>query len=299
MQLEAVQLSKKYSSKVALKNVNFTLTEGIYGLLGANGAGKSTLIKLLTCNSKATQGEVLWNGKNVEKIKHGYMKHLGYVPQQQGMYPEMSAEQFLYYMAALKGIVKEESKQQVPYLLEKVHLEDVKSKRIGSFSGGMKQRVLIAQALLGSPSVVIFDEPTAGLDPKERIRIRNLISELAFDKIVLIATHVVTDVEFISKEILILDQGKLIRQGSPDELLEELQHRVFEITIPEAEYASLKNQFLVSNVQKRDKQIILRCIEQQEEFVKGGMHSYQEVRPDLEDLYLYLFSNQIDEEGIV
>jgi ABC-type multidrug transport system ATPase subunit len=296
MQLEVVQLSKKYSDKVALKNVNFCLTQGIYGLLGANGAGKSTLIKLLTCNTKASCGEVLWNGRNVTSMKHKYMKQLGYVPQQQGMYPEMTAEQFLYYMAQLKAIGKTEAAAQVPQLLRQVHLYDVRNKRVGGFSGGMKQRVLIAQALLGNPSIVIFDEPTAGLDPKERIRIRNLISELAFDKIVLIATHVVTDIEFISKEILILDDGKLIRQGSPDRLLQELEHKVWEISVSEEEYARCKNKYLVSHLHKRDNRIILRCILPKEEIDASHAAFCQEVRPDLEDLYLHLFSEQEAEE---
>jgi ABC-type multidrug transport system ATPase subunit len=199
-------------------------------------------------------------------------------------------------MAQLKAIGKTEAAAQVPQLLRQVHLYDVRNKRVGGFSGGMKQRVLIAQALLGNPSIVIFDEPTAGLDPKERIRIRNLISELAFDKIVLIATHVVTDIEFISKEILILDDGKLIRQGSPDRLLQELEHKVWEISVSEEEYARCKNKYLVSHLHKRDNRIILRCILPKEEIDASHAAFCQEVRPDLEDLYLHLFSEQEAEE---
>ena len=197
MTLELEGLTKVYKDKTALDDVSFSFTPGIYGLLGPNGAGKSTMMNLTP-----SKGRVLLDGRGIDELGSEYRKLLGYMPQQQNIYPELSLRRFLYFMASLKGLKKSEAGEDIDHYVRMVKLDDVLGKKLGAFSGGMKQRALIAQALIGNPGILILDEPTAGLDPKERIRIRNLISEVAKDKIVIIATHVVTDVEFIAKEIV-------------------------------------------------------------------------------------------------
>lgn len=292
MNIEIENLTMTYpGGKTALKQLNISLEPGIYGLLGANGAGKSTLMNILTCNLKQTGGDVYYDGKNIEENLIDYVGHIGYVPQHQSFYKEMTAVQFLSYMANLKGLSKKQAKEQIPKLLQRVNLEEVGRKRLGTYSGGMKQRILIAQAMLGNPSLLILDEPTAGLDPKERIRIRNLISELSFDKIVMIATHVVTDVEFISKEILILKQGELIRQGTTGQLLEELSGHVFELETSIECYGQLDNSLMTSNVRRKDDRVFLRVVGDRESIDEKINIEYtlNEIKPELDDLYLYLF----------
>lgn len=212
MKLEIKDLSKSYGDVQALKSVNLCLEPGIYGLLGPNGAGKSTLINLLTDNVKRDEGQILWNGTEILKLGKAYRKLLGYMPQQQGCYEDFSALAFLIYIGQLKGMSKKEAQQKGMELLKCVNLEEVAYKKIGEFSGGMKQRLLLAQALLNDPKILILDEPTAGVDPLERIRIRNYISEIAADKIVILATHIVSDVEAIAKEIILLKKGEVIQE---------------------------------------------------------------------------------------
>ena len=220
--LNCISKTYKKGSVKALDNFSVTLTPGVYGLLGPNGAGKSTLMNIITDNLNADGGEVVYGGENIKKLGKDYRAVLGYMPQQQGLYDDFTLNRFLWYMAALKGLKKKEAKEKITQLLETVNLTDAAHKKLGSFSGGMKQRALIAQALLNNPEILILDEPTAGLDPKERIRIRNFISEIAEDKIVLISTHVVSDIEFIAKEIILLKKGQLISHDSPNKLTKEL-----------------------------------------------------------------------------
>lgn len=257
--------------------------------LGRNGAGKSTLMGILTGNLQATEGTVYFNDIDIKQLKLDYIKKLGYMPQQQGLYKEFTAEQFLFYIAALKGVKKKEAKEQIAELLNKVNLYESRRKPLGSFSGGMKQRVLIAQAMLGNPQILIFDEPTAGLDPKERIRIRNLISELSFQKIVLIATHVVPDIEFISKEIMIMEKGHLIRMGTAEQLLEEMKGKVWEIQLTEEKYNEYKDCFKISNIQRRGQRICIRVVAEEEQLNDIDAYDIINVEADLDDLYLYLF----------
>lgn len=207
MKLEVKDIAKRYGQTEALKGVSFSLTPGIYGLLGPNGAGKSTLIGILTGNLKADSGTVLFNGEDVDQLGEAYRKALGYMPQQQALYPAFTVTGFLSYMAALKGMEKNEARRQIPEVLEMVELSDYAGRKIKTLSGGMKQRVLIAQAVLNNPEIIILDEPTAGLDPRQRIAVRNMISRISANKIVLIATHVVSDVEFIAKELILLKDG--------------------------------------------------------------------------------------------
>lgn len=221
--LEIRDLSKNYGKKEALKGFYYTFEDGIYGMLGANGAGKSTLMNLITDNLKRTSGSIFYNGKEILEMGAEFRALVGYMPQQQGFYENFSARMFLYYMAELKGIRRREAKKQIEHLLRTVNLTDSADLKISGFSGGMRQRVLLAQALLGDPKILILDEPTAGLDPKERINLRNYIRQLSENKIILLATHVVSDVETIADRILILKDGKLVADEEPKKLVEDVQ----------------------------------------------------------------------------
>ncbi len=222
MKLELKNVKKSYGQKEALKDFSLELEEGVYGLLGPNGAGKSTLMNLITDNIKRDEGEILFDGEEILELGSEFRSRIGYMPQQQGMYDGLSAREFLFYMASLKGIKKKEAVKQVDELLCTVGLEKEAHRNVGGFSGGMRQRVLLAQALLGNPDILILDEPTAGLDPKERIKTRNFIKEMAADKIVILCTHVVSDVETISKNIILMKEGELIKMAPAEELIEEV-----------------------------------------------------------------------------
>ena len=208
--LELCNISKKYKEKIALKEVSLKLDNGIYGLLGPNGAGKSTLMNIITGNLEPTEGTIKWEGKEVKELGSNYRSLLGYAPQQQGMYETFSGRRFLSYMATLKGIPKSSMEDEINRVLLYVNMVEKSNQKIGTYSGGMKQRILIAQAIIGNPKLVILDEPTAGLDPKERVRIRERIAELSKDKIILVSTHVVSDIESIAKKIILIKTGKII-----------------------------------------------------------------------------------------
>ena len=287
MELALNLISKTYKkgSVKALDNFSVTLTPGVYGLLGPNGAGKSTLMNIITDNLNADGGEVVYGGGNIKKLGKDYRAVLGYMPQQQGLYDDFTLNRFLWYMAALKGLKKKEAKEKITQLLETVNLTDAAHKKLGSFSGGMKQRALIAQALLNNPEILILDEPTAGLDPKERIRIRNFISEIAEDKIVLISTHVVSDIEFIAKEIILLKKGQLISHDSPNKLTKELENKVFEVEIQREDLKYFQDNYRVSNLCHNDNSIIVRIVTDN----PPTDCQYTTAKPTLEDLYLYIF----------
>ena len=228
MELTIQNLTKTYGNKVALREFSYTFTPGIYGILGANGAGKSTLMNLITDNVKRDSGEILWNGTDILKLGREFRREVGYMPQQQGMYPDYSARDFLHYMAAIKELHRTESRTQLEELLAVVNLSEDAHKRLGGFSGGMRQRVLLAQALLGDPKILILDEPTAGLDPKERLRLRQYISDLARNKIVFLTTHIVSDIESIANDVLLMKQGELVAHGAPDALIAAVRGRDLE-----------------------------------------------------------------------
>jgi ABC-type multidrug transport system ATPase subunit len=289
MKLHINNLNKDYGKVKALKDFSATLTQGIYGLLGPNGAGKSTLMNIIADNLKADKGSITLNDEDIISMGHRYREILGYMPQQQGLYDSFTGYKFLGYMAALKGMDKKYASQRIDEVLELVNLKDDARKKLGSFSGGMRQRILIAQAILNDPKILILDEPTAGLDPKERIRMRNQISEISFNKIVIIATHVVSDIEYIAKEILLLKDGELAAKGKPEVLLQSIKDKVFEIQVLPQEVQGVNREYRISSIHKEDDMVRARIISD----TLPNKFSFKQVRPTLEDLYLYTF----DERG--
>lgn len=285
--LDIKNISKTYKNGTvkALDDFSVTLTPGVYGLLGPNGTGKSTLMNIITDNLNSDSGKVLYNDEDIKKLGKDYRTVLGYMPQQQGLYDDFTLNRFLWYMSALKGLKKKEAKDKITSLLDTVNLTGSAHKKLGGFSGGMKQRALIAQALLNDPKILILDEPTAGLDPKERIRIRNFISEIAEDKIVLISTHVVSDIEFIAKEIILLKQGKLVSHNTCPNLLSEIENKVVEVEIEREELKYYQDNYRVSNLYHNGEKIVVRLVTDN----PPENHYSKIVKPTLEDLYLYVF----------
>lgn len=287
MELLFDRLTKHYGNKIAVDQVSATLKPGVYGLLGANGAGKTTLMRMLCAILEATSGEVLLNGKEITAMGAEYRNVLGYLPQDFGYYPNYTAMEFLMYIAALKGIPKDIAKERANELLEVVGLSNVSNKKIKTFSGGMKQRVGIAQALLNNPEILILDEPTAGLDPKERVRFRNLLSEYAGDKIVILSTHIVSDIEAIADEVLLMKKGQFVLQGTVQKLTEKANGKVWELTVSPAEARKWQTSTTVANLRHEGKDIVLRI-------VSDNMPDERAVlcEATLEDLYLYYFPTE-------
>jgi ABC-2 type transport system ATP-binding protein len=283
MELKISSVSKRYGPKLALKEFTATLTPGVYGILGPNGAGKTTLMNIITDNLAPTSGTVTYGGAEIRKLGKEYRNILGYMPQQQGIYNSFTANRFLWYMAALKGLKRREAKERIAYLLELVSLKDSAHRKLGGFSGGMKQRVLLAQALLNDPKVLVLDEPTAGLDPRERIRIRNFISTIAFDKIVILATHVVPDIEFIASEVILLSHGETICRQKPADIVESMRGKVFEVLCREEDVPALTERCKVSNITREKSGVCMRVVG---EPPAGFEHTA--VKPSLEDVYLHL-----------
>lgn len=275
-------LNKTYGRVKALNNFNYTFTPGIYGILGANGAGKSTLFGLLTDTLRRQSGEILWDGEDILKLGRSFRKELGYMPQSQGYYPEMSAREFLFYMGELKGIPRRKVEDEADRMLMMVGLKKVANRKLGQYSGGMRQRALLAAAMLGSPSLLILDEPTSGVDPRERIRIRSIISELARDRIVLLATHVVTDVECIANEVLLLKKGKLVCFGTPEELIASISGKVKEKLCTPEEIAMYQKQYGYGSLYQRQDGQVLRLVS---DHLPEQFHTVSDV--GLEEVYLY------------
>ena len=285
--LEIRNLQKNYGDVRALDGVTVTLENGIYGILGPNGSGKSTLMNILTDNVKRSSGEIMWNGKEILEQGEEYRRIVGYMPQEQIYYPQFSLQEFLNYMALLKGLNSKapEVKEQMDRLLEEVHLKDVRKKRIGTFSGGMKRRAVLAQALLGNPKLLILDEPTAGLDPKERIAMRNMIARMGKDRVVLLATHIASDIECIADKVVLLKKGRVLQNTNPIELMEQVQRHIREVHITREELEVYQEKYKVSNcIQKKDG-LVLHIIEEEEQTPADG--GLPEVT--LDDVYLYFF----------
>ena len=285
MELKTIGLTKKFGSKTAVDNLNITLTNGVYGLLGANGAGKTTLMRLLCNIQNPTSGKILLNGKNIVGLGERYRNLLGYLPQHFGYYPDFSAFDFLLYVSALKGLDEKAARKKSKELLEAVDLSRESKHKIKTFSGGMKQRLGIAQAMLNDPRILVLDEPTAGLDPKERVRFRNLISAFSKDCIVILSTHIVSDVEFIAEKIIMMKSGKILHYGNPREITAEIQGKVWECAVPAREAEIYAERFNVSNLRNTDgRRTILRMVSEEKPF-EGAVPA----EPNLEDLYLYYF----------
>lgn len=256
--LELRNLTKRYGDVTALDSISLTLESGVIGLLGANGAGKSTLMKLLTDNLKRTDGEILYNGTDILKMRTKWRSITGYTPQLQAVYDDFSAREFLYYMSALKGIRRRDAKKQTAELLALVNLTGDAHRKIGTFSGGMRQRVLLAASLLGAPDVLILDEPTAGLDPDERIRLRNYIAEIAEERIVLLATHVVSDIESIARRVMLMQKGRCIAYDTPEHLLEHAKGKIGEFRRSCDEIHTLQECYPNGELSRRGADFILR-----------------------------------------
>lgn len=286
MRLEIRNLCKQYDRELALDHVNMVLENGIYGILGPNGAGKSTLMNILSLLLKPTQGEVYLNQADIRKMGSSYLKCIGYMPQINCLYDDFTLQENLLYIASLKGMAKHGLDAGIQHLAEEVELQDVLYKKIRSFSGGMKQRAMFAQSLLGNPSILILDEPTAGLDPQKRIELRNLIARMSRERIVLIATHVVSDIEFIANQIILLKKGKLLLKATPQELLRSVQQNVMEIQVTETELNNLQKKYQISNLHYEQNALFARLITHDASSLSG-----RRVQPDLNDVYLYYFGS--------
>ena len=284
MELQLQHLCKQYGEKRAVNDVTATLSPGVYGLLGANGAGKSTLMRMICGVLKPTSGYIRLNGKTIEDLGEHYYAQLGYMPQDFGFYPDFTAREFMRYMAAVKGIDKRKVKSRTEELLHMVNLTEVADKKVKSYSGGMKQRLGIAQAELNNPSILILDEPTAGLDPKERVRFRNLISDFAKEKIVILSTHIVSDVSYIADTILMMKQGQFLLQEPMDTVTDSIRGKVWEFLADNRKAAEYSRAYSVVNLHHENNMVRLRIVAE----AAPTADAYT-VEPSLEDLFLYHF----------
>ena len=291
MELKVTQLTKQYGLKTAVDHLDITLSNGVYGLLGANGAGKTTLMRLLCNIQTPTFGKITLDGKDISVLGERYRNLLGYLPQHFRYYPEFTAWDLLMYVATLKGLSEKQAKNKTSELLEAVDLSKEGHHKIKTFSGGMKQRLGIAQAMLNNPRILILDEPTAGLDPKERVRFRNLISAFSKDRIVILSTHIVSDVEFIAEEIIMMKAGRVLHFGRPQEITEEIEGYVWECMVPTRYAEQYSGTLNVSNLRNIENECtVLRVISESK-----PMENAVQVKPTLEDLYLFYFKG-VNEE---
>ena len=288
MRLTLERLSKQFKNRIAVENVNAELTEGIYGFLGANGAGKTTLMQMICGIVAPTSGEVKLNGKNVTEMGEQLRDLLGYLPQEFGYTPGFTAEDFLLYIASVKGLDPRYARRRTRELMKVVSLEGDMKRKIRTFSGGMKRRLGIAQALLNDPKILIMDEPTAGLDPKERAYFRNVISEMAQDKIIIISTHIVSDIEYISDQVIIMKKGRFILQGTTEELTAEAEGMVWSCRVPVRGWAAFENSHTVANSRNLGEMVEARVISPERPCADA-----EEAEPTLEDLYLKCFSDEL------
>lgn len=288
MKLKITQLGKKYRRDLwGLKDFSLEVQPGVLGLLGPNGAGKSTFMRMLATITKPSAGSITWDGTDIAKSPDTLRAVLGYLPQDFGIYPNLNAVEFLEYMAAIKGLNASSARRRIDELLQLVNLVEVARRPLGGYSGGMKQRVGIAQALLNDPQLLIVDEPTVGLDPEERVRFRNLLSDLSGERIVILSTHIVSDVEATATRIALVNSGHLLREAAPEDLLKELDGLVWEWSVPSAELPALKQQHIVSGTIRRSAGVEVRVISES----KPEVHA-RNVTPNLEDAYLYFIGRE-------
>lgn len=287
MELKMIKLTKQFGDFTAVDHMNLTMTNGVYGLLGVNGAGKTTLMRMICTLLQPSSGKILCNGKDIFKMGADYRKILGYLPQDFGFYPEFTVKDYLLYIAALKGIRPAVAKKRVKDLISKVGLSKAAGKKMKKLSGGMKRRAGIAQAMLNDPKILILDEPTAGLDPNERIRFRNLISELSEDRLVLLSTHIVSDVEYIANEIWLMKDGKLLHQGTADELIYSMTENVWKCYANKSDVPALMKRYKISNIKSEPHGVELRIISREKPFPDAVMEE-----ANLEDVFLYYFGEK-------
>lgn len=283
--LELRGLSKRYGKVEALSGLSLTLEPGVTGLLGPNGAGKSTLMRILATISPPTSGEVLWRGVDVASRPDAIRSELGYLPQDFGVYPNLDAVEFLRYLAALKGLAGSAARARVDEVIEAVGLREAARRPLGGFSGGMRQRVGIAQALLGDPKLLVVDEPTAGLDPGERIRFRELLAGLGGERVILLSTHIVSDVEAVATSLVVMARGRLLARGTPEELLAPLEGRVWHVIVPDDAVAGLRERHFLSGTSRRPGGVQLRLVAD-----GPPVPDARPVAPSLEDAYLLALS---------
>lgn len=284
MELKITGLTKKFGNFTAVNNLDITMNTGVYGLLGINGAGKTTLMRMLCTLLSPTSGYITYNGMDIISMDGRYRKILGYLPQDFGFYPEFSVEDYLFYIASIKGIPKSLAKKRVKELIIKTGLSKAAHKKMKKLSGGMKRRAGIAQATLNNPKILILDEPTAGLDPNERIRFRNLVSELAEDRLVLLSTHIVPDVEYIANEILLMKDGTIVHKGTSDSLVRSMPAKVWKCPVKKTEVAGLMKKYKISNMKTEDGRVLLRIISNEKPVADAT-----EEEAVLEDVFLYYF----------
>lgn len=285
MKLTISNITKKYKNKFAVDGFDCELEPGIYGLVGPNGSGKTTLMRMITNILSPSNGRILFNDRDIELMGEDYRDLLGYVPQQIGFYKSFSAHRFLLYISSLKGIDKTLAEERIDSLLKQLNLSEQKYKKISTFSGGMKQRLGIAQGLLNDPKILILDEPSIKLDPRERVRLKNIITNLSKDKIILLSTHIISDIEYIAKEIIFIKEGHKLIQNTPQEILKVLKNKVWTVNISEPELITLKTQFIVSKIRRTETDLEVRIISD-----TIPLDSAKNTAPDLEDIYLYYFN---------
>lgn len=284
--LEMINVTKSYKHKNANENINLVLESGVYGLLGPNGAGKSTLMKQIVTVTSPTSGKILYNGKDIKSLDDRYRAIVGYLPQDFDAYKNFKAKDFLMYMAALKGMDKQTSKKRVDELLKLVGLSEVSNKLVSKFSGGMKRRVGIAQALLNNPKVLILDEPTAGLDPQERTRFRNLLSQIGRDTIVILSTHIISDIESVAKETIMIKDGKVLLQGTHKEILNGMEGKVYSLdTNDEGLVSKIQSKYKVVSINRGIENISIRFISE----TKPNYENIEIIEPKFEDVYMFYF----------
>lgn len=280
--LKIENLTKQYKNKIALDNLTVEFPKGVTGLLGPNGAGKSTLMRILSTVDTPSKGSVTFNGNDITKHPNDLRRVLGYLPQDFGVYPNMSASEFLEYMAAMKGLSMKSAKVRINELLDILNLTSAGKRHLGGFSGGMKQRVGIAQALLNDPKILIVDEPTVGLDPDERIRFRNLFASLAADRTIILSTHIVSDIESIAPNLVVMKEGSLIAASSPEKLMTQAHGKVWNAIVDVNELEALQQKYIVSNSMQRSDGIHVRIVSTEQPRLGANL-----VEPSLEDAYLY------------
>jgi ABC-2 type transport system ATP-binding protein len=288
MELRIENVSKQYAKNAwGLRDFSLRLVPGVLGLLGPNGAGKSTLMRIIATITRPTHGAVFWNGADIAKQPDNLRRVLGYLPQDFGVYPNLSAVEFLTYISAVKGLNQKQARQRIDELVQLVNLTEAAHRPIGGFSGGMRQRVGIAQALLNDPQVLIVDEPTVGLDPEERVRFRNLISDLAGERLVLLSTHIVSDVEATATSIALINRGRLLQHALPEALLQAVEGKVWGWLVSSSELTALKTQHLVANTTRRADGVLARIVSD-----SAPHPSAEPLQANLEDAYLYFINRQ-------